>query len=50
MEPMVFEAYGSLGDPALPPKYDNPKGICQVLMEPIEYKGANYVKRAALVG
>ena len=38
MEPMLFEACGSLGDPALPAKYGYSGGICQVLLEPIENK------------
>lgn len=50
MEPVIFEALGSLGDPAFPLKYDNLKGICQALVEPIENKRTGYTKRAAFVG
>ena len=49
MEPMISEAYGSLGDPALPPKYGNLGGVCQVLVEPIENKRICCAKRAAFV-
>ena len=32
MEPVIFKAGDFLGDPALPFKYGNPAGICQVLL------------------
>lgn len=40
MEPMISEAYGSLGDPALPPKYGNEEAFCQGFQEVIENKEA----------
>ncbi len=50
MEPVIFEACGSLGDPALPSQYGNPVGICQGLVEPIENKRISHTKRAAFAG
>ncbi len=49
MEPVVFEAYGSLGDPALLSKYGSLGEICQAFLEPIENKRISYTKRSAFV-